>query len=174
MKVLVAFGTTEGQTRQIARRICSTVEDLGHSCNLYDCGGDGAAPAISDFDAVIVAASVHQRQHQKTVADFVRNRVAELQAIPNAFVSVSLSITVDEGREEAESYITGFAEDTGWTPAHVHMAAGAIRYLEYDFLKEFTIRHIVYKGKTPMPPKGSNPEFTDWDALDSFVRSSLA
>jgi len=174
MKVLVAFGTTEGQTRKIARHIRSTVEEQDHSCGLYDCTGDEPAPDPAGFDAVIVAASVHQRKHQQAVADFAGAHVAALDAIPNALVSVSLVITLDDGREEAEAYVADLSTDTGWTPQHVHLAAGAIRYLEYDFFKELTIRQIVYRGKKTMPPKDEgNPEFTDWEALSAFVASFL-
>jgi len=174
MKILVPFGTTEGQTRKIARYICSTAEDRGHSCDMYDCAGDDPAPDLADFDAIIVAGSVHQRHHQSAVADFVRTNIAVVTATPNALVSVSLAITLDDGQEEAKAYVSDFSADTGWTPQHVHMAAGAIRYLEYDFFKEFTVQQIVYKGKKTMPPKdGGNPEFTDWQALGAFVTSFL-
>jgi len=150
------------------------VEKAGHSCHLHDCADVHNAPDPGDFQAVIVAGSVHQRRHQEKVADFVKSHLRTLKALPGAFVSVSLSIIMDDGRDEAESYVTDFTAETGWYPQHVHMAAGAIRYLEYDFFKEFTLQHIVFKGKKALPPKEhGNPVLTDWDALAAFVDGFL-
>lgn len=174
MKVLVAFGTTEGQTQKIAHHIETTLGDAGHDCELYNCEQRADAPELSSFDAIIVAASVHQKRHQDAVTDFVADRRNELEGKRTAFISVSLAITMPDGKEEAETYVNGFLEETGWTPDSVLMAAGAVRYLEYDFFKEFTIQQIVFKGQKKMPDKaGINPEYTDWNALDAFVADFL-
>jgi len=174
MNVLIAYGSVEGQTKKIARHIRATVEQAGHACKIHDCADADTVPDLGEFDAVILAGSIHQRKHEPKMTGFAQAHADRLAALPSALVSVSLIITTDDGREEAEGYVAGFAAETGWTPGHVHLAAGAVRYLEYDFFKEFTIKEIVYKGHKDMPAKdGSNPEFTDWAALAAFVEAFL-
>jgi len=170
MKILIAFATTEGQTRKIAHRISATLVAAGHETVVYDCQAGEPVSKIESFDAFVVAGSVHQKLHQQAIHDFSVENCALLQVKPSAFVSVSLSITFPEGQSEAEEYVADFARDTGWVAEHVHLAAGAVRYLEYDFYKKLTIQHVVLKGRE-MPEANGNPEFTDWKALDAFLGS---
>jgi len=66
---------------------------------------DSAALAsYSDFETFhvfIVAASVHQQQHQETITAFVIAHRKLLNAKPSAFISVSLSAVLEEGQTEA-------------------------------------------------------------------------
>ena len=170
MKILIAFGSTEGHTREIVQRMKALIREKGHEVSAYDCGSRDEMPDLGKFDAFFVAGSVHQRTHQPFVSAFVKDNLSALSVKPSAFISVSLSIALEGGRSEAESYVTDFLADTGWKPTETHMAAGAIRFLEYDFFKRFTIEHIVLGGKKAMPDKSAgNPEYTDWDALSAFV-----
>jgi len=173
MNVLVAFASTEGQTQKIAHHIDAQLEAQGHTCTLDDCETSSATPDLGAFDAVIVAGSVHQQRHQRAISGFVETHLADLEKKPSGFISVSLSAALVDGQLEAQKYITEFSEETGWTPQHVHMAAGAIRFIEYDFFKTFTIQHIVMKGHDMPDKSAGNPEFTDWEALDAFVAEVL-
>lgn len=173
MKVLVAFGTTEGQTRKLAHHIEASIQANDHTCEVHNCEDKDTTSDVATFDAVIVAGSVHQQHHQPTVSEYVKKHLSVLQTKPTAFISVSLSVTFDAGKDEAAQYVTKFTEETSWTPTQVHLAAGAIRFLEYDFFKELTIHHVVLKGRKMPPHSGTNPEFTDWNALDAFVTSFL-
>ena len=169
MNILIAFGSTEGHTRKIAHHVNTLIQDNGHSSELYECGSLDEKPDIGSFDAIVVAGSVHQQVHQQSLVDFVKENLSSLKSKPSGFVSVSLSISLEDGQAEAEEYVADFIKETGWQPAHVHMAGGAIRSLEYDYFKRFTVEHIVLKGNKMPEESAGNPEFTDWDALDSFV-----
>ena len=173
MKILTAFGSTEGQTRKIAKHIDALIKAKNHSSVIYDCENSDKKPALESFDGFIVAGSVHQELHQPHVINFVKQNLAHLKAKPSAFVSVSLSAMLEGEKTEAEKYIEKFVEDTNWQPQDVHMAVGAIRFLEYDFFKRFTVQQLVSKGREMPDPSVGNPEYTDWEALDSFVVSFL-
>ncbi|TMJ34465.1 MAG: protoporphyrinogen oxidase [Alphaproteobacteria bacterium] len=176
MKILVAFGTLEGQTRKIAEAVAARVHDLGHDAHLFDTAGTGS-PAelhVDSYDKIIVAGSVHHKRHQESVEDFVTAKVAELQKKPTLFLSVSLSAAFPEGMTEAQSYVDAFLAGTGWKPTQSLLVAGALQYTEYDYFQEQVIEHIVLKGRKIEGLRG-DLEFTDWAALsrtvDSFVRS---
>lgn len=171
MKFLIAFGTTEGQTRKIADHIAETVHQLGHETTIYDCSNPLSGLDVSSFDGIVVAASVHQKLHQKHVVAFVVAHREQLNAVPSAFVSVSLSIAFEDGKEEARNYVENFVQDTAWRPL-THLAGGALRYAEYDYFKEHIIRHVVMEGRD-LPDGEQDCELTDWEALDEFITAFL-
>lgn len=173
MRILVAFGTSEGQTRKIAEMVAARVRDLGHNIHLFDTADSPAGLHVASFDKVVVAGSVHQKRHQESVEDFVAANLPELQTRPTLFLSVSLSAAFPEGLADAQSYVDGFLAETGWKPAQSLLIAGALRYTEYDYFQEQIIEHVVLKGRKVKGLKWDF-EFTDWDVLsrviDSFVR----
>ena len=173
MNVLIAFGTTEGQTRKIARYMAGSIRDSGQDVELYDCSGDTTVPDVGDFDMVILAASVHHKQYQTAIYSFVESNLAALQVKPLGFVSVSLSVTLASGEAEACGYVDDFINETGLRPDAVHLAEGAIRYYQYSSSEEQTIDLLVFKGQKKMPDRIGNPEYTDWQALDAFTTSLL-
>jgi menaquinone-dependent protoporphyrinogen oxidase len=71
MKVLIAYATTEGQTRKIAEKVANQVRELGHVAELVDVDRGRHNINVDDFNAVIVAASVHQHDHQDAIEVFV-------------------------------------------------------------------------------------------------------
>lgn len=173
MKVLIAYGTTEGQTKKIAHHIEAALQSDGHSSILLDCASTSKSPDLNLLDAVIIAGSVHDKRHQRGVVAFTYGQRKALQAMPSAFISVSLSIITEGGEVEAQKYVDDFVAETGWTPSKTHLAAGAVRFLEYDFFKEFTVKQIVLRGHDAPSRAEGNPEYTDWKALDAFVRTFL-
>ena len=173
MNILIAFGSTEGHTRKIARHMSNNLKNAGHDVELFDCSSLDSMENIARFDAIIVAGSVHQEAHQTSVVNFVKDNLDILSDTPSSFISVSLSASLPEAKGEAESYVGKFCDETGWQPRHVHLAGGAIRFLEYDFFKRFTIQYMVLKGKEMPDKSAGNPEYTDWDALDAFIMQFL-
>lgn len=172
MKVLLAFGTTEGQTQKISKHLAEKIQEAGHEVDLYDCSRRLRGHEFGSFDAIIVAASVHQKDHQESVVAFASAHREELAAKPSAFISVSLSAAFEDGKKEAQDYVDHFAEATGWQPALTHLTAGALKYSEYDFFKEQIIRYVVMAGR-PIPSTQKDWEFTDWAALDTFLAKFL-
>ena len=173
MKILIAYGTSEGQTRKIAAAVAARVLELGHDAHLFDTASLEDIH-VDSYDKIVVAGSVHQQQHQESVEVFVMASLAELQKRPTLFLSVSLSAAFSEGMLEAQSYVDAFFVSTGWKPTQSLLVAGALRYSEYDYFKEQIIEHVVLKGRRVEGPKGDY-EFTDWEtlsrAIDSFARA---
>lgn len=171
MKVLIAYGTTEGQTRKIAERLAEHLKERGHDVTVYDTDSLKPDLNVGSYDAVFVAASVHQERHQETVADFVIAHRDQLRNKPTAFISVSLSAAMHE-MQEAQSYVDQFLSETGWQPTDTLLAAGALRYSEYDFFKQQVIKFIVMR-KGGLDKITRDHEFTDWDAVYAFADTLL-
>lgn len=175
MKILVLYGTTEGQTRKIAAFIASRLRDTGDAVSLVDATGDLSAIDVRGHDAAIVAASLHAGEYQAPVAHFVRANHAWLNMMPSAFVSVSLSAagTDPDDLKGIADCVERFKTKTGWTTGEVHQVAGAFRFTEYDFFKSWVMKLIAWEKSVKVEP-GKDLELTNWDALSATVDAMRA
>jgi menaquinone-dependent protoporphyrinogen oxidase len=172
MKWLLVYGTTEGQTRKIARSVADHLEQQAHQTQLVDAVDVPRALDLRDFDAVIIAASVHAGRYQSAVIHFVREHLGAIDTRPNVFLSVSLAAAGDdqEDVEGLKKCVDHFIHETGWTPKRMHDVAGALRYTSYDFLRRWAMKYIAYRKGGPTDTS-RDYELTDWDDLSRFVDS---
>ena len=174
MIILVGYATVEGQTRKIAEAVASAIESGGDRALLFDVGSSSEY-AVNRPEAAILCAPVNGARYPAAFKSYVQQEVAWLNKVPSAFVSVSMLIRseFDEEREEAVHFPDAFLKETGWTPAQIHHAAGALRYTEYDFFKRWIIRRMAEHENAPTDVT-KDYEFTDWTALSVFVTAFLA
>lgn len=173
-KILIAYGTSEGQTAKIAEQLVGFIRAQGHDACLVDTSREAPAPA--GYDAAIVGASVHQGKHQPWVVDYVRRNLPALHHLPSAFFSVSLAIAdgSPKGRLEAEGYVDTFVKETGWYPDKIGLFAGALVYTKYNFLLRWIMRRIARsKGSRDLDTR-RDYVYTDMDAVRRFAEEFLA
>lgn len=172
MRILVLYGTTEGQTRKIAGFIAERLMGQGHTPILIDADKQSAGLEPAAFDAILIAARVHAGRYQRSVVRFVQRHLALLQAKPSAFISVSLAVAGHWGLgpNEARTYAEGLFRKTGWTPKHVHHAAGARLYSKLGWFGRW-LAGIVDRHR--FDPTRDH-EFTDWAALGQFIDGWIA
>ncbi|HEX5911210.1 MAG TPA: flavodoxin domain-containing protein [Thermoleophilaceae bacterium] len=173
-KLLVLYASTHGQTEKIATRIGDVLR--GEGADVVTEKADGTvATDPSGFDAVVVGASVHAGHHQRDLRDWAKAHAPTLNGMPSAFFSVSLSAAedADESRRENRKYVDDFAEQTGWTPTETSVIAGALQYLEYDFMTRLLMRLLMKRGHHPTDTS-RDYEYTDWDQVEAFARRCSA
>lgn len=169
-RILVAYGTSEGQTATIAERLGDALADEDHDATLVHAKHPPADLEPSDYDGVIVGASIHMGTHQRYVVEFVREHLEALNRLPSAFFSVSLTAAHAEpaDREPARELLEAFLEETGWEPDRTLLVAGALTYSEYGLLKRVVMRRIA--GKSGGDTNTSRDyEYTDWDEVEAFA-----
>ena len=169
MKILIAYGTTEGQTRKISETLAAQIRELGHAVELFDTSGLPGGLQVESFDRIIIAGSVHERRHQESVEIFVLSRLKQLQTVPTMFLSVSLAAAFEDGLTEAKGYVDSFLEKVDWCPTQSLLVAGAVRHGEYGYYREQILEHVVLEGRALDDP-ASDHEFTDW----AFLARSIA
>jgi menaquinone-dependent protoporphyrinogen oxidase len=174
MKVLVIYATVEGHTAKVARHVASDVESAGHQTIVADLRQPGFA-VPGGFDAAILCAPIHMGRYPDPFVQFIRDFHAALNDIPTALVTVSLSITspFEDEREQATAYPYLLSDETGWVPRMRHDAAGALKYLEYNYFKRLVMRRIAAHAAGPVDI-GKDYELTDWAALSDFTTQFLA
>jgi menaquinone-dependent protoporphyrinogen oxidase len=170
-RLLIVYGTNEGQTRKIAGRIADAARELGHAAEVVDSATSPGLARPHAYDAVVVAGSVHAGRHQASLARFVRRSLAELSRLPTAFFSVSLSATGSD-LPGARKCADAFLHQTGWFPSMVRLTPGALMYTRYGFLTRWLMRRIARRagGDTDT---SRDYEYTDWAKLRADVEAFL-
>lgn len=165
MRLLVAYATTDGQTRKIARFAADRLAGQGHAVELLNVE-DAEGLDLARFDGAILAGSLHAGGYQTALTRFATQNRPALIALPTLFLAVSLSAagTDADDWKGLRLCLEEFQEDTGWTPGRIEHVAGAFRFSEYDFFRGWAMRRIAdQKGEVVEP--GKDKEYTDWAAL---------
>jgi menaquinone-dependent protoporphyrinogen oxidase len=165
MKVLIAYASTEGQTRKIAQRLADHIVDGGRTVELVELS-TATRMDLQRFDGVILAASVHVGHYQRALTNFVAERSKDLQAKSTLFLSVSLAAAGHEAEDwkTLDKIKDEFVEATGWVPSRVEQVAGAYLPSEYDIFRRFIMRRIL-ASKNPEADLDADKEYTDWNSL---------
>ncbi|SMX38771.1 flavodoxin domain-containing protein [Maliponia aquimaris] len=174
MKLLIAYASTEGQTRKIARHVADRLADAGHMVELVGLTDAGDID-LHRFDRVILAASVHLGNYQPEIAHFIEDRAAALNGRKCLFLSVSLAAAGHEAEDwrGLEHIVRDFLDATGWEPDRVAQVAGAYKPSEYDIFRRFVMKRIL-ATRDPHADPGTDKEYTDWPALDALVDGWVA
>jgi len=170
MRALVLYASTHGQTEKVALRISEVMRDQGVEAVAEKADG-GSDIDPSNFDTVVVGASIHAGHHQRAVLDWVKAHAPTLNSMPSTFYSVSLSAAEDsaESREANRKYIDDFSDETGWSPTETAFFAGALQYREYDFMTRLLMR-LISKHQHQPTDTSRDYEYTDWEQVESFAR----
>lgn len=173
MKILIVYGTSEGQTRKIARFMEDELQEVGHQVALSDASDEPPAP--KGYDAVLIGASVHMHQYQAGVSHYIREHAEALAQLPTAFFSVCLAIASDdeESHAEVQKLTDEYLEKMGWEPRMQRQIAGALKYTRYDFFKRWIMKMISQKAGRETDT-AQDHEFTDWVDVRAFVMDFAA
>ena len=177
--ILVLYATREGHTRRIAEHIAAAIRARGYLADVIDAADLPPEFSIEDYEAAVLAASVHVGKHEKEMINFVQRFREELECMPAVFLSVSLS---EAGAEDAaatpehrthaaadvQRMIDAFLKETGWHPSKVRGVAGALSYTKYNCLIRFVMKRIA-KAQGASTDTSRDHELTDWEALDHIV-----
>ena len=174
MRILIVYGSTQGQTHKIAEFAAERWRDQGHDVAVFDAALIASTLDPLGYDVTLVAASLHAGTYQPAVVRFVRDHAPPLASVPSAFISVSLSAAGNDagdlaGLKHAEE---AFFARTGWHPAHVHHAAGALAYTHYNVVLRWFMRRIA-RARGASTDTSQDNELTDYAALAKFLDGFL-
>ena len=173
--ILVLYASTHGHTAKIAARIAAALQDDGATVDLQRFDGKAPPPAPSDYDAVVLGASIHAGHHQRALVKWAEQHHTALDQHPSAFFSVSLTAADDaeEARAATRGYVDDFVEKTGWTPSRSATFAGALQYREYDVATRVLMRLLMRRMHHPTDAS-QDYDYTDWDAVERWAHELAA
>lgn len=174
-RFLVAFASAEGQTEKIAHHVARRLENLGHLTRLIDLRAGDSGVGADEWDAAILAGSLHRSQHAAELTDFIARHIAALQRMPSAFMSVSLTAASHDPEElrVLGEVVRTYLDDAGWKPTRVVLVAGAVHDRELGPIERLVLHRIVDAHGVERHPSG-NTELTDWGRLDEAIAQFAA
>lgn len=166
-KVLLLHSSREGQTIKILNYIAMK---LGSDCqcDLMDVH-QPLSVAFSDYDRVVIGASVRYGHLNKKLYQFIEQHQISLEQAKASFFIVNLTAR-KEGKDtpETSAYFKKFLMRSPWVPCLQDTFAGALFYPRYNFFDRFMIQLIMrMTGGETDPTK--EVEYTNWQRVDQFV-----
>ena len=182
--IAIVYATHEGHTQRIAEHVAATVRAHGRAADVLEAARVEEPFPTDRYAVVLLASPVHVGKHDRGMVEFVKRHRTELERLPAAFLSVSLSEAGVEdatrpaelraqAAEDVHAALETFTTETGWRPPRVKPVAGALLYTRYGALVRFVMRLIARKSGAPIDTT-RDYVFTDWEALDRFVGEVLA
>lgn len=182
--ILIVYATREGHTRLIAQHIAEFLRQRHLSVELHDARDTESRPRLSEFSAVLLAASLHLAKHEKEMQRFIERERSMLLTLPTAFLSVSLSAAgaQDTSRplerrqqvlRELNKCTDALFDRTQWRPGHTEFVAGALMYTHYNPLIRWVMQRIAQKEGASTDTTHDHV-YTDWQALDGFVNGFVS
>jgi len=169
--ILIVYASHDGQTAKICVRLDAVLRLSGHATLL--CQVDRAPETLEPgaYGAALVAGPVRMGKHPQALVAWTRRNAAALQALPNAFISVSLSADRDRpaARREVAKCFARFIRETSFAPGRLASFRGALLYTRYPWTTKLAMKVIsrLMQGDTDT---SRDYEYTDWNAVEAFTR----
>jgi menaquinone-dependent protoporphyrinogen oxidase len=179
-RLLIVYATREGHTHRVATYLLEAFQVRGIFVEVANAAQIRTDPGLlGSYDAVILAGSVHMGAYERELVRFATEHRSELERMPSALVSVSMSeavlqstSTTRKQREQAklgiEAALAGFHKATGWNPGRTLSIPGALMYRSYGAIMRFIMRMIARSNGTPTDVSRDHV-LTDWPALTRFA-----
>ncbi len=167
--ILIIYSTTDGHTHDISLRLQQVIEESDNSVTLLSVKDDPSVD-ISQFDKVVVGASIRYGKHSPEVYEFIKKNEQLLENKPNAFFSVNVvARKPNKNQPHTNPYLIKFLKQISWQPKELAVFAGRLDYPKYSFWDRFMIRFIMWMTNGPTAPD-TVVEYTNWDQVESFGR----
>jgi menaquinone-dependent protoporphyrinogen oxidase len=171
-KYLIVYGTSEGQTAKIAEAIGEIVRQRGKNIDIYDARKVPTTFQFEGYTGALVGSSIHASQWSSPAIQFARRHKTQLDKIPSAFFSVSLTAAgaTPDKRAKIEPIVQKFFTKSGWHPETVENFAGSLAYTKYGFFVRWLMQRIARsQGQSAETDTSHDVEFTNWDQVRQFA-----
>tara|TARA_A200000113_G_C8719063_1_gene307717 strand:+ start:181 stop:696 length:516 start_codon:yes stop_codon:yes gene_type:complete len=168
-KYLFLYSTTDGHTKRICEYIGNILKQQNHEIKIEPISLE--LKKLSEYDAIILGASIRYGKHQKSVFNFINKHKDLLETKKSAFFSVNVVARKSEKNSpNTNPYMKKFLKTSSWQPNKLGVFAGKVDYPSYKFFDKYIIRMIMWITKGPTDISQSY-EFTDWKVVENFAKT---
>lgn len=167
MTVLLLYSGHDGQTKLIMSAIAKEISKQV-SYDIFDLNTLQEIE-FNNYQAVLIGAAIRYGHFNKKLTYFTNKYFQQLNMIPSAFFSVTLTARKPEKRTpETNLYTRKFLNSTPWQPKLCEVFAGALHYPRYNWFDKGMIRLImkITGGETDTT---KDIEYTDWQQVRRFA-----
>ena len=168
-KYLFLYSTTDGHTKRICEYIGNILKQQNHEIKIEPISLE--LKKLSEYDAIILGASIRYGKHQKSVFNFINKHKDLLETKKSAFFSVNVVARKSEKNSpNTNPYMKKFLKTSSWQPNKLGVFAGKVDYPSYKFFDKYIIKMIMWITKGPTDTSQSY-EFTDWNVVENFAKT---
>ena len=168
-KLLILYSTVDGHTKDICNYIYKKLE--GRKKISIISIEDSADYDLSDFEEIVIGASVRYGYHRKNVYKFIQQNIEKLDKVKTAFFSLNLTARKPEkSTPETNPYVIKFLKKVKWEPTIKEVFAGRLDYPSLDTLNKLAILFIMFITNGPKDTSKTY-ELTDWKKVDNLIKS---
>ena len=165
---IIIYSSTDGHTKTICRRLTNFLKD-GNEIKIISLD-EAKKFKISEFNKIIIGASIRYGKHSKELYKFVDLHKDILNQKQSVFFSVNVVARKPEkSMPETNPYIKKFLKISNWKPKKIGVFAGKVDYPNYGFFDKYIIKLIMFITNGPTDTSQSY-EFTDWSKVDEFAK----
>ena len=174
-KVLIAYATWAGATKDVAERIAETFKEKGFDAYLEDAG---RVQSIAGYDGIVLGTSIHATKPVGGFAKFLRKFRDELKGKPLALFAVCANMMDDceENRAETLGWLQNATRKyPDLNPMSIGLFGGAVitKGKEYENLF-FILRKIIDAMKNKMIEDYGKSDFRDWEKIRSWSEEIIS
>jgi menaquinone-dependent protoporphyrinogen oxidase len=156
--VLVAYATKYGSTREVAERVATVLEEMGHTAEVR------AAPEVGPvegFSAVVLGGALYYFRLHRDARRFLKSHRRELEKLPVAVFAMGPFNNTTEEFDGARQQLAKALGKFDWLqPASTQIFGGA-----------FSPEALRFPDNNPAMKKMEPVDIRDWDAIDEWARS---
>ena len=168
-KLLILYSTVDGHTKDICNYIYKKLK--GRKNVSIISVEDSANYDLSDFEEIVIGASVRYGYHRKNVYKFIQQNIEKLDKVKTAFFSLNLTARKPEkSTPETNPYVIKFLKKVKWEPTIKEVFAGRLDYPSLDKLNKLAILFIMFITNGPKDTSKTY-ELTDWKKVDNLIKS---
>ncbi len=168
-KLLILYSTVDGHTKDICNYIYKKLK--GRKNISIISVEDSADYDLSDYEEIVIGASVRYGYHRKNVYKFIQQNIEKLEKVKTAFFSLNLTARKPEkSTPETNPYVIKFLKKVKWEPTVKEVFAGRLDYPKLDKLNKLAILFIMFITNGPKDTSKTY-ELTDWEKVDSLINS---
>ena len=154
-KILVAYATYYGTTREVAEAVAKTINAHGYTvdvisaCEVHD---------VSHYGAVIIGSPIRGGKIHNDVLHFLEDHEAELSQVPVAYFVCCMTMHDDspDSRYMAEGYLAEvFNKISKVKPISIGYFGGVLELKRLDWLARLVVKALH-------APEG---DYRNWDAI---------
>lgn len=160
----IIYSTVDGQTLKICKVLANHLKEQHQNVRLFSV--EAFDQKVSDFDGLVIGASVRYGKHNHLVQKFISKNKTELDRVKTAFFSVNLVARKSErSSPETNPYFKKFIDTVDWKPDLAAVFAGKLDYANYSFWDRILIKCIMKFTNGPTKTETAI-EFTDWKKVN--------
>ena len=166
-KFIILYSTTDNYTIKIGKKIKDIIEQKNNNVTLLAIESEKVK--LTEFDNIIIGASIRYGKHNKKVYEFINKNQEVLENRENAFFSVNIvARKPNKNTPETNPYLIKFLKQISWKPKNLAVFGGKLDYQKYGVFDRQMIRFIMWLTKGDTDPK-SVIEYTDWEEVSKFA-----